>query len=93
MAVENHRGLGYTRGSWEASIAMSPDRTAALGTASMPKALCIFATAISVLLLAVFGLDLATSIPFGRSLMTDIGFLIAAGILGYLSWSALREQR
>lgn len=60
----------------------------------MPKALCIFATAISVLLLAVFGLDLATTIPFGRDpIAMDIGFLIAAGILGYLSWSSLREQR
>jgi uncharacterized membrane protein YuzA (DUF378 family) len=60
----------------------------------MPKALSIFAMAISVLLLAVFGLDLATKIPFGRDpMLMDIGFVIAAAILGYLSWCTFREQR
>jgi len=59
----------------------------------MPKALCILGTAISVLLLAIFGLDLATTYPFGRETVAmDIGFIIAAAILGYLSFTTMREQ-
>jgi hypothetical protein len=42
----------------------------------------------------VFILDLAVGIPFDRAnLVMDIGALIAAAILGYLSWDALREVR
>jgi hypothetical protein len=43
--------------------------------------------------LIVFGLDLAMGTPFnGASKMMDIGFVICSGILGYLSWTTLREQ-
>jgi hypothetical protein len=60
----------------------------------MPKALCIIGTAISVLLLLLFGLDLATSFPFGReSTVMDVGFIVASGVLGYLSFMTMREQR
>jgi hypothetical protein len=60
----------------------------------MPKALCILATAIAVLLLLVFGLDLATSFPFGRQTAAmDVGFVIATAILAYLGWNSLREQK
>ncbi len=59
----------------------------------MPKALCIFGAVVAVLLLLVFGLDLALKVPFGRaSTMLDIGFVVSGGILGYLSWATLREQ-
>jgi hypothetical protein len=66
----------------------------------MPKILCIFGMVIASLILLIFGLDLATSflfsgggIPFrGISRMTDVMFVVCAGILGYLSWSSLREQ-
>ena len=59
----------------------------------MPKALCILGMVIAVLLLFLFGLDLALGIPFGSaSGMMDIGFLVAAVILGYLSWATFREQ-
>ncbi len=59
----------------------------------MPKALCIFGAVIAALLLLVFGFDLALKVPFGRaSIMLDIGFVISGGILGYLSWTTLREQ-
>jgi len=72
---------------------MKAHHTAALGIASMPKALCIVGTAISVLLVALFGLDLATRYPFGRAaVVMDIGFIIAAAILGYLSFITMREQ-
>jgi hypothetical protein len=39
-------------------------------------------------------LDLALSIPFDRaSILMDIGALLAAGLLGYLSWDAMRDVR
>jgi hypothetical protein len=60
---------------------------------SMPKALCIVGTVIAALLLLVFGIDLALKFPFGRQpWWMDLGFAVCAGILGYLSWTALREQ-
>ena len=65
----------------------------------MPKALCIGGMIVSVLLLLVFGLDLVTSMmldsgfPFGgASKMMDLFFVVCSAILGYLSWSTLREQ-
>ena len=58
----------------------------------MPKALSILAMAVSVLLLLFFGLDLIVGIPFGGASMgMDIGFVVASAILGYLSWTVLRE--
>ena len=71
---------------------MRAPRTAALGTASMSKALCIFGMVISVLLVGLFGLDLATKAPFGGTLLVDGGFVLLAAILGYLSWTTFREQ-
>lgn len=66
----------------------------------MPKALCYTGLVVSVLILLVFGLDLLTyllldaAFPFGgASLTMNVGFVIAAAILGYLSWSTLREQK
>lgn len=59
----------------------------------MPKILSIFGMAISAVLLIIFGMDLAMGFPFdGQSGMMDIGFLICAATLGYLSWNAFREQ-
>ena len=59
----------------------------------MPKALCFFGIAVAALLLLLFGLDLAAEIPFGReSVAMDVGFIICAAALGYISWSTLREQ-
>jgi hypothetical protein len=59
----------------------------------MPKALCILGTVVAVLLILVFGLDLAVGFPFGRVSPTmSVGFVICAAILGFLSWMTLREQ-
>ncbi len=59
----------------------------------MSKALCILGIAISALVLIVFGLDLAMGTPFnGASKVMDIGFVICSAVLGYLSWTTLREQ-
>lgn len=60
----------------------------------MPKALCIVGIVVAALVLLLFGLDLAISVPFGRqSLMMDVGFVICALILGALSYLTLREQK
>jgi len=59
----------------------------------MPKALCFFGTAVSVLLIVVFGVDLVLGFPFsGASMMMDISLVVCGAILGYLSWATLREQ-
>ncbi len=65
----------------------------------MPKALCVAGMVVAGLLLLLFGLDLSTAFllesafPFGGvSLAMDGGFVVSAGILGYLSWSTFREQ-
>jgi hypothetical protein len=59
----------------------------------MPKALTISGMVVAVLFLLIFGLDLLLQFPFGRaSVAMDIAFLICAGMLGYMSWSAYREQ-
>jgi hypothetical protein len=60
----------------------------------MPKALCLVGTVVAVLLFLVFGLDLALAFPFRRdSMPMDVGFLVCSAILGYVSWTALREQK
>ncbi len=65
-----------------------------MGIAYMPKFLCLFGAVVAVLLLLVFVLDLAIKVPFGRvNLLMDVGFVICSGMLGYLSWMTLREQK
>ena len=59
----------------------------------MPKALCIIGTVVAVLLLLVFGVDLALKFPFGRvSWLMDVGLIVCSAVLGYLSWMTFREQ-
>lgn len=60
----------------------------------MPKALCLVGTAVAVILLLVFGFDLALGFPFHRASLTmDIGVLLCSVALGYVSWTTLKEQR
>jgi hypothetical protein len=60
----------------------------------MPKALCIVGTVVTVLLLLTFGLDLAVEFPFHRASMTmDIGVVVCSLMLGYVSWTTLKEQK
>ena len=58
----------------------------------MPKALTISGLAVSVLVLLIFGLDLWPGILGGQSKTMDIGFIVCALILGYISFTAYREQ-
>jgi len=60
----------------------------------MAKVLTVSGMVVAVLLLLLFGLDLALKIPFSRvSWVIDACFVVCAIILGYLSWSVMREQR
>lgn len=60
----------------------------------MPKALCLVGSVVAVLLLLVFGLDLAVGFPFHRAnILMDVGCLLCAAALGYISWTTLKEQR
>ena len=59
----------------------------------MAKAMSIAGMVVAGLLLAVFAADLVLGIPFGsQEPMTDVGFVVSAAILGYLSWSAFRDS-
>lgn len=59
----------------------------------MSKALCFVGIGVAGLLLLVFGLDLAIGVPFNKaSMVMDIGFVVCSLVLGYLSWTTLREQ-
>ena len=58
----------------------------------MAKVMTFGAMAIAGLCALLFGLDLALGIPFGRAnMLIDIGFVLCALILGYLSWNAFRD--
>ncbi len=60
----------------------------------MPKAFALLGLIVAICLLLVFGGDLASGFPFKKaSQWMDVGFVICAGLLGYLSWTTFREQR
>jgi hypothetical protein len=60
----------------------------------MPKAFAISGLIVAICLLLIFGLDLGMGFPFKTVSKTmDIGFLICAAALSFMSWTTLREQR
>jgi hypothetical protein len=61
----------------------------------MPKALCLVGMIVAGLLLLMFGLDLALQIPpfYRMQPIMDIGMVVCAIILGYISWMTLKEQK
>lgn len=58
----------------------------------MGKGLCIFGLITAVIVLLLFGLDIATGLFQIGNILVDVMFIICAVLVGYLSWSALREQ-
>jgi hypothetical protein len=64
----------------------------------MPKALCIVGMVIAVLLGVFFFADLTVlhmargGMPPTMNTLMDVGFMLCAAILGYMSWSTWREQ-
>lgn len=65
----------------------------------MPRILCLLGLVVAGLVGLLFLADLGMSLTSGSglfsypSLMMDIAFIAAAGMLGYLAWSALRELK
>ena len=61
----------------------------------MDKKLCIGALAVAGVMLLLFLLDLIVGFPFGGGAFVaiDVIGVLAAGILGYLAFSALRDVR
>lgn len=60
----------------------------------MPKALTISGMVIAALVLVIFLLDLVLGFPFSSASRTmDVGFIIAALLLGFLGWSSYRELK
>jgi len=60
----------------------------------MPKAFCIIGAVVAILLLLVFGIDLAAGFPFDRQSITiDIGMVLCSGMLGYVSWATFRTLK
>jgi hypothetical protein len=57
----------------------------------MPKGLSISGMVVAGCLLLLFGLDLALKWPFGRIMPMDVGFVISALVLAYMSWSTFKE--
>lgn len=73
---------------------MSGPRNPASKAFFMPKALSIIVMVVAALLLLVFGLDLAIEFPFQRAdIFIDIGMLIGALALAYMSWTTYREVK
>lgn len=66
----------------------------------MPRILCFTGIVVSILVALIFLLDLVALLggvtglaPFrGASWLMDVLFVICGAILGYLSYSTLREQ-
>jgi hypothetical protein len=64
----------------------------------MPKALCILGMVIAVLLGIFFLADIAVlhmasgGVTSTMSTLMDVGFILCAAVLGYISWSTWREQ-
>ncbi len=60
----------------------------------MAKALTIMAIAVAVLLLLLFGLDLAIGVPFARaSILMDVAFVFCSLGLSYAGYNTLRDLR
>lgn len=60
----------------------------------MPKALTIVGMVVAAVLLVLFGLDLVTGTPFGGlSKVMDVGAVVCALMLAYMSWTTFRELR
>ena len=60
----------------------------------MSKALAIIGMLVALLILLIFALDMAIGLPFGKANSTmDICMIIGSAILGYLGFTAFREQQ
>jgi threonine/homoserine/homoserine lactone efflux protein len=57
-------------------------------------AFALFGVATALVLIMLFGLDLAVGVPFQRvSLLMDVTYVFCGAVLAWLSWSCLRDLR
>jgi hypothetical protein len=87
----------YTKGFWHSELTPLESSTTVpslqIGS-PMSKAMTIAGMVVAGLLALVFAVDLAIGVPFDKAKpMMDVGGLIAAGLLGYMSWDAMRDVR
>lgn len=60
----------------------------------MTRILAFAGIIVAALVSVLFAADLVAGFPFQRvSVAADVGFLVAAGLVGYLSWSILGRGR
>jgi hypothetical protein len=61
----------------------------------MSKALCYGALGIGALMMLVFLLDMVAGAPFGGGpfIAADLLGFLASGVVIYLGWNALRDQK
>ena len=60
----------------------------------MEKWMCWAALGVAGVVLILFLLDLAIGMPFGKiSPFADIVAIVACGLVGYVSWEAMRDLR
>ena len=60
----------------------------------MSRTLCILGTVVSVAVLLIFGIDLAMGVPFGgASMPMSIVMILCSLMLGFASWSTIRELK
>ncbi|MDA0659396.1 MAG: hypothetical protein O2931_02500 [Planctomycetota bacterium] len=58
----------------------------------MARGLTIIGMVVAILLLVLFSLDLAIKVPFQRfSILMDVSFVVCAVLVGYMSWSTMKE--
>jgi hypothetical protein len=73
-------------------IPLTPPRQSSASL--LEKAFTLFGFAVSILLMALFGLDLALAWPLDHaSVLFDASSVLAAIILAHLSYDVLRDQR
>jgi len=61
----------------------------------MARALCIIGLVVSILLLLIFGLDMAIEQPFGgtNKWVMDLPMIICSVLLALVSWITMRELK
>ncbi len=75
-------------------MTMMPTSVATKGFQPMAKAMSIAGMVVAGLIAFVFGFDLVLKVPFSRAnLLMDIGFVLSAAALAYLSWNAFRTVK
>jgi len=97
--VANYQGTDHAQRHRVAEVRMADGMGTMRAAKGLPmpteKWLCWASLGVAAVLLLLFIPDLVLKIPFGAGISTaiDIVVIVAAAILAYLSWNALRDLR